>query len=485
MQRGFIWTFLFSLALPARSILADPCDVKRIQDVGGGFAFSWSPTEDLILLSKLDENRKSQLYLMKPDGSDLRCVTCQNPAPVNAPAYKRHKAVASWHPSGEWIAVQAERPRVPAVDDWGIVIELGLLKLVQNGANTNIYVLNKSATEWHQLTHYSTGGVLGPQFSPDGSRLMWSELVAASTAERPWGTWKLMLADYRVQGGVPRLENARELVSEAEKHGGVWFESHGFTPDGRKVVFTSDIGLSMAGGGAGGYGMDIWTKDLVTGELKNYTDLPMEWDEHGVFSYGGNKIAYMSSQWYPEVDIKNIADLKTELTLMDADGSNKRAITHYNTPGYPESTSVRTVVGSSSWRPDGTQLMFGRLPDGFDYFTDDPTLALLTFEGACGNPGPAFGESENGPAFYAFPNPATGDEVTIRFESPTAESVTVNFFDRLGRRVHEAIMRPSTGPGYEYRWDVSGLAPGLYWYAVEAKGSGGEAHKRKRLAIVR
>ncbi len=62
----------------------------------------------------------------------------------------------------------------------------------------------------------------------------------------------------------------------------------------------------------------------------------------------------MSSLPYPQST--SVINLETEFMLMDADGSNVVELTHFNVPGYPESTSQPSVAAVAGWSRDGTRL---------------------------------------------------------------------------------------------------------------------------------
>ncbi len=74
--------------------------------------------------------------------------------------------------------------------------------------------------------------------------------------------------------------------------------------------------------------------------------------------------------------------------------------------------------------------------------------------------------------FYAYPNPATpGKNPTLHVETAYADRVDIRIYNDAGERVHEAsIFQPKTTINlqsvYEYTWDVSGEADGVYVYVV-------------------
>jgi hypothetical protein len=100
-----------------------------------------------------------------------------------------------------------------------------------------------------------------PFFSADGKKVLWSRLVAPASKQAPWGVWRLMLADFAVHNGAPSLQNVTDITPP----GGQFYESHGFSPDGRTVLFTADIGSTNQ------WQQNIWAMDLATRTLTTLT----------------------------------------------------------------------------------------------------------------------------------------------------------------------------------------------------------------------
>ncbi len=85
-----------------------------------------------------------------------------------------------------------------------------------------------------------------------------------------------------------------------------------------------------------------------------------------------------------------------------------------------------------------------------------------------------------------YPNPVLGDAVTVRFVLGEPARVILDAYDLSGRSV---AMLEATGragaDGNHIRWDLSGLAPGLYHVRFRAMGDGIQEDSFHKLAIVR
>ena len=355
------------------------CAVKSIQKLGLGKSVNWSATTGLVALASntdIGSNGSWQIYTQPVQGGSPTCLTCVQE--TGGPLPQNFKTSPYWSPNGQWIVMQAEMnthygyPQNQSQDSGAFIL---------NGWYNDLFVMNPATNAWYQLTHYDGSGLasrtkpagaLIPTFSFDGTKLLWSAIVGLPDSSHPFGYWELQRADFVLNSGVPSLQNVTDPVPSSL--GGTWFESGGFSPDGQTMLFISDIGLSSQ------YGMDLWSYSSVTGKFTNLTNSPNTWDEHAGFSPHGTKIAWMSSLPYPGINLST--DLKTEIMLMNPDGSDVEQVTHFNTPGYPEYSPSRSVAAGSSWSPDGTQLLVEQLLSVTDYPQDQDWL--VTFNGQCG-----------------------------------------------------------------------------------------------------
>ena len=261
--------------------------------------------------TQLDAKGIYQLYTVRTDGAP-RCLTCE--ARPGGPKVDRNKPMTNWHPSGKWLVVGIEEDKHENAwmpKSW----QRGLL---QSGVWLNIWTTTPTGDKWYQVTDYKksrtapSDGFVGVVFTPDGKKGVWAEIIDGNVLAHAFGVWKLFMADFSVgPDGTPALINKRDITPAGAK----WVEPGNFAPDGRHLAIPADVGLKDA------RGQDQYSLDIYTGELRNLTKTPKVWDEHGLYSRSGRKIAFMSS--YPFRDKRDsfsVIWLKTEFMLMDADG---------------------------------------------------------------------------------------------------------------------------------------------------------------------
>ncbi|MGD8458250.1 MAG: hypothetical protein PVF83_17880, partial [Anaerolineales bacterium] len=265
---------------------------------------------------------------------------------------QKHNGNPSWHPSGDYIVFTAENPDV--LDIYDAVAKPG------RGVNCNLWLARADGSAFWQLTGIETayldpGGVLHPQFSPDGRQLFWTQRIA-DDPNTYWGHWVIKVADF-IDNGIdpPHLTNVRTYDPAAQPG---FYESHAFSHDGRSILFTGNLEA-----GQHEVGMDIYAMDLQTEALTRLTTSSDDWDEHAHWSPDGEHIAWMSStgldvHWPDDMGpLEWRYYLATELWIMDTDGTNKQRLTFFNQPGHPHNKSARTAVSDSVWSPDGNSLL--------------------------------------------------------------------------------------------------------------------------------
>lgn len=315
---------------------APVASVTRV--IGNGARVDWSHELDLIAFDRKGDDNKYDVWVMEPDGSNEVCLTCETPGLPGG-----HVGQPAWHPSGEWIILQAEKPEHPG----------GSLRATPGiGVENDLWIVTPDGSRAFQLTSLPDNtGVLHPHFSHDGTRLLWSQMIEPPEGLLG-GNWAIKLADFVVEGGEPRLENIETLQPLGER----LHETHGFSPDDSKIIFTAQKE------GEPDWAFDIYTLELATGDLTNLTETDDQWDEHAHFSPSGDKIVWMSSTDCG-CDPGDLGDLRTDLWLMDADGSNKTRLTWFSDGDYPARAGRRVIAGDNSWSPDGRRLALFLIAD--------------------------------------------------------------------------------------------------------------------------
>ncbi len=331
-RNSFIWiVVIFILSLTCLESLYASSPITTIVSHRGG-RVDWSHTNNIIAHSRYGRDGFYDLWIMYPDGSGAKCLTCNNP--VISPL---HNGQPAWHPNGRYIVFQSQDPRFPHSKK----IDYAYTQ-PGHGLHNNLWLTDKDGRNFYQLTKTKRGeAVLHPCFSPDGTKLLWSQKVGKDKLD-----WAIMVADF-VEHPEPHLENRKSF----QPAGRVWYEAHEFSQDGSKILCT------IASGDRPYYNYDIWEMDISTQRLKQLTHTSDIWDEHAHYSPDGRKISWVSSKGYPYNPEKWGSSLKTELWVMRSDGSNKTKITHFNEPGYPEYNTERIIMSDNSWAPDGKRII--------------------------------------------------------------------------------------------------------------------------------
>jgi len=350
--------FGLSLCTPVNTQSATVTKLTKLTDDAG--RVDWSERLNLIAFDRRFGSEYYDVATMRPDGSGMKCLTCDR-----SELPPRHKGNPSWHPSGDFIIFQAEkdldlsqgqsgrrRGRLGGGRRGSRKVEQ-LEKLVDfvaapgAGFRNDLWLMNRDGTRYWKLHESSPrgGGVLHPHFNSRGDKVFWAERV--SNGDGHFGLWVMKVADFVGGSRDPRLNNIRTLTPGQKRR---FYESHGFSPDGSKIIFTADperTDRQLA--------LDIYTYDLNSNRLTNLTDSPDAWDEHAHFSPSGKKIVWMSSEGTPLPD--KPGDVKCEWWMMDADGSNKQRLTGFNSPGNPEFEPGGACAADLAWSPDGRSIM--------------------------------------------------------------------------------------------------------------------------------
>jgi Tol biopolymer transport system component len=306
--------------------------ITTLTEDGGRVA--WSASLNRIAFDRAGADGYFDIWTMNPDGSAQTCITCGRPGFPT-----RHIGQPAWHPSGSYIAFQGQKEGLT-----GALVDF--LANPGSGLNNDLFVMDAGGNQLWRLVNVPAGpgGILHPQFSHSGRELLWTERIANVGL---YGQWVMRLASFQVVNGVPTISNIRTYTPGAQQ---IFYETHGFSPDDQELLFSGNLEA-----GSSELGIDIYRYHTATGRLLNLTSTPTEWDEHAHFSPSGTRIAWMSSRGFPPVS--DAQNLRTEFWLMNADGSGKTQLTHFNEPGQPESIPGQAVAGDLDWSPDGRRIV--------------------------------------------------------------------------------------------------------------------------------
>lgn len=310
--------------------------IQTVSPVMVGGRVDWHPSGSIVAIDRLnDADGRSDVYLMRPNGADLRCLTC------TVAGLAGHNGNPAWHPSGYVVVFQAQNTGLPLLPvEWEPIASLATSP--GWGVNHNLWVAMADGSRFWQLTNVTAGqAVLHPHFDATGTRLVWAEKIALP------GTgpeqWVMKIGAFRWVAGEPQLSNVRTVAPFGTD---LFYEAHEFSPDGLQLLFSAGHPHESS--------LDIYLLDLMTGVARNLTNSPGDFDEHAHFAPGGTHIVFASSRdisiargyFVPYLDYWRIG----------LDGTGRERITYFNQPGEREYYANGIVAGDFSFGPDGWML---------------------------------------------------------------------------------------------------------------------------------
>lgn len=341
---------------PVESVPADTWvrEIRTIRDGGG--RLDWNHQTGSIAFDMVGADGYYDVYAMKADGSGMRGLTIDHP---DLP--RRHIGQPAWHPSGKYLVFQAEKDEHPRTS---------LKRVVEPGAGAynDLWLLSMETNRAYPLRIVAAergNGILHAHFSKDGRQLSWSEMYEAGSLRGKrnlLGHWKLMTADFSIVDGRPQLDQIRS--HEPGEPG--FYENHGFSPDGKKLLFSSNFEAENR------LNSHIYTLELESGRLLRLTD-GKEWNEHASYSPDGRHLIWI---------VRNSDGKGTDYWMMKSDGSDKRRLTYFNQPGHPHEEDDTIVVADLSWGADGESLMaYKRSGSGLENKNSPRSIVLITLDG--------------------------------------------------------------------------------------------------------
>jgi hypothetical protein len=152
-----------------------------------------------------------------------------------------------------------------------------------------------------------------------------------------FGYWAINIADFVEGQDGPKLQNVRAY----EPGGRAFYETYGFSRDGRHVLFCSSMNQRSA------WDQQIYTIELGSGNIRQLTN--KDYNEHAFETPDGRTIVWMTNRQSTRGG--------TDWWTMDADGSNQRRLTYFNEPGSRDDMGKPVWAGLGSFSPDGRRFI--------------------------------------------------------------------------------------------------------------------------------
>ena len=209
-----------------KDIVKKNITVKILTEDGGNV--DWCHLNNKIAFDRLGPDKYFDVWTMDPDGSNQKCITCDNNKLPN-----KHIGNPAWHPSGEYLVIQAEKPNNLKQYDNKAAPGAGILN--------DLYIVSQDGSQVWSLYKVSdqiskdSQGVLHPHFSNNGKKLVWSERIRDN--KRAFGEWVIRMADFEMSNEGPKLASIKTLTFGKRSS---FYETHTFSSDDSKLLFTGN-----------------------------------------------------------------------------------------------------------------------------------------------------------------------------------------------------------------------------------------------------
>ena len=222
------------------------------------------------------------------------------------------------------------------------------------GLFSNICLAKLNSPSYWNLTNYVSSyklakGAVMPRFSKDGKMLCWTTCVAAAMDRNFWGRRGIVTAKFAFVNETPEITEITTYSPSDNKH--PFYETYGFAPDGKSLLFASNLNNNQEW-----FSMDICSLNLENHKVTKLTDTPRDWNRFAAYSPNGKKIIYTSSEGFSVPFLGNDGEqwkneIFSELWIMNSNGTEKRKLSGFNEPDNPYFAKTKAYIGMVAWHP--------------------------------------------------------------------------------------------------------------------------------------
>lgn len=329
---------------------------------------AWSPDGKKLLIDIQGSNQYYSIASVKLDGDKATTtILSSGRVPQNS---RLHDSNPAWHPKGKHFVFVGQN---------GNSTEFKRA-MPGEGLFCNLWLGNSKGNNFWQLTDYissfnSPKGATMPRFSPDGKKLFWTNCQGQPPLKSIHSERALVLADFSLKDDTPEINIVQTFQpGNAENK---FYESYGFSPDGKSLLYAANLEQ-----GQDWFGMDICTQPVNSTVPKQLTTSPTVWDRYASFSPNGKKIVWSSSEGYSIAYLGPGGSrwqqaMISELWIMNRDGSEKRRITGFNDRTNPQYIGQRCFFGMIAWNPVDSKKLAVILHKQFNVYNNSSTVMII------------------------------------------------------------------------------------------------------------
>jgi hypothetical protein len=294
---------------------------------------AWNPVTHDIIYNGRGSDGLWDAYSARPDGSNVRCITCDIPGFASV-KNRTQRGASDVSPDGKYLLLHIEKAAHQG--------RIGVAEAEPGkGVYSDVWLASADGTQSWQLTDVPASGDNGTmwaRFDRTGKQLVWAEMYKRIDLKHMVGQWRLKIGRISWSKGTPTLVDVRTYEPETGK----FYEPYGFSADNKRIIFASDVRMPAF------WDSQIWTistnltdlkrispADAATGFFRNY-------NEFAYYMPGRDRIIFART--------RNATKRGMDYWSIRTDGSDMKRLTTMNEPNSDQSKGY-AIAGGLAFDP--------------------------------------------------------------------------------------------------------------------------------------